>query len=136
MSLKDSQGQQLINNNGKYEISIYSGNLTPIVVLQNINRLKTSFPKMSDDFFNILSERLSDNGFSDERMKDAVNYVIDNFQYKELNVSDIIKFDKRVKLYTYNEVCNMVTKGQANFSDFDIREINGNFFRVKKSDLL
>lgn len=91
---------------------------------------------MSDDFFNILSERLSDNGFSDERMKDAVNYVIDNFQYKELNVSDIIKFDKRVKLYTYNEVCNMVTKGQANFSDFDIREINGNFFRVKKSDLL
>lgn len=102
-----------------------------------MNRLKAAFPKMSDnkEFFNLLSERVVANGFSNERLKDAVNHVLDNFQYKELVISDIIKFDRRVKLYTYGEVVNMVTKGNATWVDFEIRKINGNHFRIKKTDL-
>lgn len=87
------------------------------------------------DFFNLLSERVVANGFSNERLKDAINHILDNFQYKELVISDIIKFDRKVKLYTYSEVVNMVTKGSATWPDFEIREINGNHFRVKKADL-
>lgn len=87
------------------------------------------------DFFNLLSERVVANGFSNERLKDAINHILDNFQYKELVISDIIKFDRKVKLYTYSEVVSMVTKGLATWSDFEIREINGNHFRVKKADL-
>lgn len=100
-----------------------------------MKRLQTAFPKMGQDFFNLLAERLIDNGFSSKRLKHAVNYVLDNFNYKELNIADIIRFDKRVKLYTYNDVCRMVSKGEASFSDFEMREINGKCYRVKKSDL-
>ena len=91
---------------------------------------------MSNEFYNILSERIAENGFSDERLKDAVNYVIDNFQYKELNVSDIIKFDKKVKLYTYSDVCDLVTKNKAEFSDFVVKVIDGEYYRVKKTDIV
>lgn len=91
---------------------------------------------MSETFFNILAERVIANNFSGKRLKDAVNDVIDNFQYKELVVSDIIRFDKKIKLYSYNEVCNMATKGTASFSDFEIRVINGRHWRVLKSDLV
>lgn len=123
--------------NGTSEISLYSGPLEPNVVLQSMNRLASAFPKMKDnvDFFNLLSERVVANGFSNERLKDAINHILDNFQYKELVISDIIKFDRKVKLYTYSEVVSMVTKGLATWPDFEIREINGNHFRVKKADL-
>lgn len=91
---------------------------------------------MGDSFFNVLTERIVANNFTGKRLKDAVNYILDNFQYKELVISDIIRFDKRVKLYTYNDVCNLVTKNQASFSDFEIKEINGTSYRIKKTDLL
>lgn len=135
MSLRVSREQILTNEKGDKEISLYSGELEPVVVLQSVNRLKVAFPKMSDEFFNILSERVVANSFCNDRLKDAVNYVLDNFQYKELNVSDVIKFDKRAKLYSYNEVCNLVTKGQASFSDFQIVTIKDVPYRIKKSDL-
>ncbi len=91
---------------------------------------------MESSFFNVLAERIIANGFTGKRLKDAVNYILDNFKYKELVISDIIRFDKQVKLYTYNEVCYLVTKNQASFSDFEVREIEGSHYRVKKSDLL
>lgn len=125
----------LKSNNGEYSISIYSGPLEPANLAQNMNRLKASFPKMSNEFFNVLAERIVANGFSNERLKAAVNHILDNFQYKELTVSDIIRFDKRVKLYTYNEVCMMVTKNQASFDDFVVKEINGEYFRIKKTEI-
>lgn len=87
---------------------------------------------MEDDFFDILSERIVANNFTEERLKDAVNSVIDNFQYKELNISDVIRFDKKEKLYTYQEVANLVTQGKASFDDFDKREIDGKIYRVRK----
>lgn len=90
---------------------------------------------MSNDFFNLLAERIVSNDFSNDRLRDAVNYVIDNFKYKELHVADIVGFDKRIKLYTYADVCNMVTRGEASFDDFEIREINDHRFRIKKTDL-
>ena len=58
----------------------------------------------------MLAERLIANGFTDERLTDAVNNVIDNFQYKELNISDIVKFDKKMKLYNYKDATNLVTE--------------------------
>ena len=72
---------------------------------------------------------------STKRLSDAINHLIDNFNYKELNIADIVKFDKKVKLYSYNDVCKMVSKGEASFTDFVIKEIDGTHYRVKKTDL-
>lgn len=109
---------------------------SPTDIAVSMKRLQAAFPKMENTFFNLLAERVLDNGFTAERLKDAVNHVLDTFQYKELNISDIIRFDRRARLYTYSEVCAMVSKGQAAFADFETREINGKCFRVRKADLL
>lgn len=94
-----------------------------------------AFPKMENEFFNLLSERVRANKFTTKRLNDAINHLIDNFNYKELNIADIVKFDKKVKLYSYNDVCKMVSKGEASFTDFAIKEIDGTHYRVKKTDL-
>ncbi len=118
-------------------VSLYNGrSADPNEIAVGMKRLKVAFPKMDNAFFNLLAERVMDNGFSSERLKHAINHVLDNFQYKELNISDIIRFDKRVRLYSYNEVCVLVSKGLASFTDFEKREINGTVYRVLKSELV
>lgn len=91
---------------------------------------------MQPAFFNLLAERLVANGFNDKRLTDAINSVIDNFEYKELNISDIIRYDRKVKMYTYAESAAMVTSGKASFDDFEKREVNGVIYRVLKTDLI
>lgn len=119
------------------EISMYAGGrLTDRNLAAYMKKLREAFPRQTDAFFDILTERIIANGFSDQRLADAVNNVIDNFRYKELTIADIIQHDKRVKLYTYPEVAAMVTAGKASFNDFEPREINGKTYRVFKSDLI
>lgn len=122
---------------GTNSISLYQGSTARSdEIAVSMARLKTAFPKMDGTFFNLLAERLIDNGFSSKRLKDAINDIIDNFRYKEIAIADIIKFDRRLKLYSYSDVCRMVSKGECGFSDFETREINGEFYRVKKIDLI
>lgn len=137
ISLRESPGAIMKNSNGEMSVSLYNGrSADPNEIAVGMKRLKVAFPKMGNEFFNLLAERVMDNGFSSERLKHAINHVLDNFQYKELNISDIIRFDKRVRLYSYNEVCVLVSKGQASFADFEKREINGTVYRVLKSELV
>ena len=67
---------------------------------------------------------------------DAVNNVLDNFQYKELNVADIISYDKRVRLYTYTQICDEIANGRATTDDYNRAERDGKGYWVKKVDLL
>ena len=107
-----------------YSVSKYNGVLTPNVLATQIKKLQTAFPNRSLDFFNILVERIKANNFSNERLIDAVNNVIDNFQYKELNIADIIRYDKREKLITYQQLVKLVSNGQEKMTDWEIIEIN------------
>lgn len=101
-----------------------------------MKRLELAFPKMERGFFDLLAERIIANGFTASRLKDAVNHVLDNFQYKELNISDIIRFDRRVKLYTYSEFSQLAIEGKYKWDDFEKRKINGTNYWVKKADLI
>lgn len=104
--------------------------------IQANNRLGIAFPKMTKEFFVLLTEFLITENFTKQRLKDAVNYVIKNFPYKELNISDIISYDRKVKLYTHSEASALVTQGKASFEDFEKREIDGKIFRILKSDTI
>ena len=137
ISMRESPGAIMKNSNGEMSVSLYNGrSADPSEVAVGMKRLKVAFPKMDNAFFNLLAERVMDNGFSSERLKHAINHVLDNFQYKELNISDIIRFDKRVRLYSYNEASCMVTEGKAAFSDFSKREIDGTVYLILKTDLI
>ena len=90
---------------------------------------------MEQGAIEILTERLLANGFTEQRLKDAIADVIDNFKYKIPNIADIIQFDKRVKLYTYNEAYMEIEKGAAVWEDFRIIERNETKYRIKLKDL-
>lgn len=94
-----------------------------------------AFPAVDPDFINVLSERLVANGFTNRRLKDAIGTLIDNFKYQKPNISDIIGFDRKIKLYSYGEAYRLIERGEVSgFSDFEIIEVNGEKYRIKKSD--
>ena len=90
---------------------------------------------MEHHFFNILAERIVENDFTEKRLIDAVNYVIDSFPYKEINIADIIKFDRCVKLYTGKEFMSAQMSGIHPY-EFEMREIDGVKYWILKSDLI
>jgi len=117
------------------EISLYSDNIAkPEIIATELAKLKSAFPNMESAFVSVLSERVSVNGMSEKRLKDAIGYVIDTFKYQKPNISDIVGYDRRIKLYNYTEVCNVVNKGEGQFSDFEKHWIGETLFRVLKSD--
>lgn len=127
--------------NKNNEVSLYSGELTTPVLVQQMNKLRAAFPEMGADFFNILTERFVKNRFSDERLKDAVSHVIDNFHYKKLNVADLVEFDKVQKLFTYKEVLALVAPSATarldktyTFEDFRVRKIGEKTYWYLKNE--
>lgn len=92
---------------------------------------------MGDEFFKLLYKRIGANEFTAQRLEDAVEHVIDNFRYKELNVADVVSFDRRVRLYSYDEVCDICANGRAVMSeDFEKVRIGEKLYWAKKVDLL
>jgi hypothetical protein len=121
---------------GEMSISTYTDRLaTKEEIAVGMAKLCSAFPKMESGFWSILAERIVANNFTQERIKQSVEYVLDNFQYKELNIADVIKFDKRVKLYTGNEFMNAQSKGIPP-SEFEKREMEGKIYWVLKEDLI
>ncbi len=136
MLQKASQEVVLQGSKGESSISLYRGApASPGNIAVAVKRLQTAFPKMEAGFFNLLAERFIDHGFTEERLKDAVNNVIDTFRYKELNIADVLGYDQRLRVYTYDEVSCLVTKGERQWNEYEIREINGTPYRVLKTDL-
>jgi predicted adenine nucleotide alpha hydrolase (AANH) superfamily ATPase len=76
------------------------------------------------------------NGFTKQRMQDAVNYLVDNFRYKQINIADVITYDKRVRLYTHQEYCSAVYHNKNVSEDFTVYgQIDGITFWYRKSEL-
>jgi len=96
-----------------------------------VKKLSVAFPSQSKEFFVLLSQRMLANGFTFQRCIDAVNWIIDNFAYKQINISDVIKFDKKKKVYTYGQMCaKLVCNGgtERSTDDFEKCEINGKMY--------
>lgn len=134
-NLQKLSNHSVIEKEGKMYISIYTGELTQKEFTKHLARLKVAFPTLPKDFYYLLGQRMKEKGFSDEKLKDAVNHVIDNCRYPVPTIAEFLSFDKVVKMYTYQEAAELVTKGKASFDDFEKREIDGEVFRILKSDL-
>jgi hypothetical protein len=123
-------------DNGESGLSLYTDKKPAADELKMaVSRISNAFPRMPKEFFILLTERIIANNFTHKRLEDAVNHVMDNFQYKELNISDIIKFDRRIKLYTGKEFLQAQIDG-IDSSKFEMREIDGVIFWILKEDLI
>lgn len=106
-------------------------------IATQLNRLKAAFPRNEAVFFNLLAERIVARGMTRSQLTEAVNRLIDGFQYKELNVSDVIGWDKRIKLYSHSEVKDLcaLPNPKAEWTDFKVVQVGESYYRVKRSDL-
>jgi hypothetical protein len=109
---------------GEYYISAYKGELTPKAVAQCAAKLKKAFPTLQNDFFETLYERLQSNHFTNERAIDAINYVIDNCIYPQPTIAQVISFDKREKLLTYQQMLDFVHANRISTEQFDLIKID------------
>lgn len=121
---------------GTASVSLYHGDAAaaPAEIAQAMARLKAAFPRMTTDFFGQLAERLVANDYSAQRLRDAVDHLIDTHPYGELRVADVIGFDRTARLYTYAEVSAMVTSGRAEWNEFEVRDVGGTPYRVRRTD--
>ena len=91
----------------KRELSIYQDALTIECVKANCVKVLAAFKGLDTTFTNLLAESLKRNGFTDQRFTDAVNYVIDNCRYPSPSIAEFVRFDKSVKVYTYDEMIKL-----------------------------
>lgn len=119
---------------GEFSLSKYPhGHLEPEFMIKQIHRAKCTFPANPPEFWDILMDRLIEKGFTNERLRDAVNYVIDTCQYPTPTAANFLSYDRLEKLYTYNEVCDMVTRNGYNMEK-DFEKVHGTkFFKIKTS---
>lgn len=84
-----------------FEISVFNGIQTEQKQLQCVGRIKSSFPNLGTEFYNVLLERVRDLKISDDRLVASVKNVIDNCEYPTPTIAQFIKFDKKIKLYNF-----------------------------------
>lgn len=119
---------------GGSSLSVYSGRLTAETVVESITKVRATFPTLSNDFYDIFMERIKDKCFSDKRLKDAVNHVIDTCQYPTPTLANFLSFDKRVRILSYSELGVLVTNGEALFSNYSKIKIAGKPHYVRIAD--
>jgi len=100
----------VLNKGDHYELSVYTGKLTFQTVFDNVEKLMLAFPQLDENWYDIFQQRIMENEFSDERLNDAVNHVIDTCPYPQPTIANFISFDKRVTLYTYDQIVKMVNE--------------------------
>jgi hypothetical protein len=114
-------------------ISIYQDELNVPFAISQTLRLKKAFPNLPEGFYDILLERVKETGFTDKRLKDAIDTLIDNFIYPTPAIANIISFDKRVKLHSHSDVCDLVAKGNI-WDEFSKVKMKGKFFWISKAE--
>jgi len=63
------------------------------VVSNNMAKIKDAFPTLQKGFYDLLCQRLKANEFSDEKLSEAVNHVIDNCNYPNPTIANFINYD-------------------------------------------
>ncbi len=85
-------------------MSIYNDELTGENVIKQVAKIKKAFPALPEGFYDIFIERIKAKCFTDKRLKDAVNHVIDTCIYPTPTIAQYLIFDKTMKMYTYEQI--------------------------------
>jgi len=101
-------------------------------VVRQIARLKKAFPQAPKEFYEILGERIKDKMIPDERLRDSIDNLIDNYHYPIPTIADVIGFDKRVKLLTYRDMVKVAPERPGVFEIYPKIEINGIKYWIEK----
>ena len=142
----------VVKKDGTAEMSIYAGNgeLTKECITQQMAKIKQAFPNLTPQFLSILLDRILENEtMTDRKLTDAVNNVIDTFEYPNPTVAKFLNYDKKVELLTYDKVVAMAQPKSNIFDTYkaidvglsmpmyayisDIEQYNLKLWKTKKS---
>lgn len=116
------QVQPQLTENG---LSVYSGQLTLKTVVEQNMKIKQAFPNLPNDWYEVFQNRITENGFTDERLTDAVNYVIDNCQYPNPTIAQFIQFDKKIPIKTHKQLLEMLNEDRSVFNRYEAVRVDG-----------
>jgi hypothetical protein len=112
----------LTNESGEKYLSLYVDELTEHVLVENLAKIKAAFSQLPTNFYTILMNRLKDKGFTDQQLIDSVNNVIDTCVYPVPTIANFINFEKKVRLFTYNEMTKKVHDSGGDSSIWDMHD--------------
>jgi hypothetical protein len=116
------------------EIAVYTDGFSVKHAIDEITRLSRAFPSIGSDFYDVLLERIKDLRFTNNRLTDAINNLIDNFHYPVPSVADIVGWGKPVKLLTYSDMCRIQDETGRAWKDYTKVLKNGKLFWISKAD--
>ena len=106
---------------GETSLSVYTGELTTGCIIENVKKLKQAFPALPPGYYDVLAQRVKDTGIGDARLTDAINHVIDTCVYPTPAIANFLSYDKRIRLFTYAEMCDLVPlHGNGIWNDYKI----------------
>lgn len=117
-------------------LSLFKGKLTLKTVIEQNIKIAKAFPELNDSWFELFNERIKENGFTDERLIEAVKFVIDTFHYKNPNIANFISYDKRIELLTERELTLKADKEGISIRKlYELVDIDGKPYYTLKSNI-
>jgi hypothetical protein len=103
--------EDLEENRENNQLSIYGkGKVSAKVCANCIVEIKKSFPKLSAGWYDVLEKMLDEEKFTDQRLIDATKSLIRNCPYPEPSLSNIIGFDKSIKVYLWDDLLKITNE--------------------------
>jgi hypothetical protein len=76
-----------------------------------------AFPKLEKEWHDVFYEMVIEEGMSDERLIAAVNNAIKTIVYPEPTIANFLNYDKKIKLYTYDQKLKLINEVGANVAN-------------------
>jgi len=70
-------------------------------------KLKKAFPQLGAGFIDVFNDRIKANGYTDERLNDALAHVIDNCIYPTPTIAQFISYDRKMTLYNHSDMLKL-----------------------------
>ena len=117
----------LSSSRKKTEISLYEGGQIPDEkrINDEMKRLRAAFPKIHEEYYFILTERIISKHMTADQLHDAISGVIDNCIYPVPGMAEILSHDRKVQLYSHKMIVDIMIPKGYDFSDFEMIEIDG-----------
>jgi len=126
---------QKLSQSTQNSISIYTDKLTVEGVSRQMIKLKKGFPSLPADYYDLLIERIKANNFTNNRLQDAIENLIDTCPYPTPAIANIISWDRRIKLYNHEDIVKMTDQYHNAFDLYQCIEIDGVKKFAHKNDI-
>jgi hypothetical protein len=120
---------ELLENVKENKLSIYErGKVSAENFALGAKLIKGSKPELPDQWYEVLEIMLDQDGFTDQRFKDAVQVMISACPYPKPSHADILSYDKFVDAYTWDELLKITKdyspQSRGKFLDNYVRVIH------------